>query len=1002
MLTMLGVMFTTPAFSQVDFGDYAIRLGEATTEIVPDDQWYVVYNSKDYYSTGGGYFWDGYFGMYENFGYLYSSSGPDVVASGMFAEDLKEYLVRFLPVDVTGYTAHDTYYVQFADGNYVWVPSSASDWVYTYPNISQAAALYVYRIEGTENSYAMNGANAGNMRLYSWGSGWIYCAYPDFTGDVTSSSSDYSFRIYPVELYIMDEREQALTRCINAVEEYLPYSGTFTTGTGLGCYDADAVAAFEEALLAASECYGDDVASLTADDLNTLADNLIAAYEAVVASRIPRQMEIKEGYYWICRGADYYDDDEVLTDMGIYVYIDTAANVNYALYTALSKDDATFLWQITDKGNLTYEVMNMATHTTFDDVDVSNKVTMSSTTNTMTFDYEYTNDQDEDIFLIRQSTRAEDGWYYLWGSGMKATSNSWVWAYRQDTYEYCLWRLIEVDDATAQEIIESYSDNYAAIERYNSAIEMQETFLTKESVMPSTQIDLLGELYTNLTDALAVLDSRNVWSFTEDEYEAILSAYNAFMNAFVDPTELLDLLGRAEDLVVGLVIGTDPGTWTNENAANELSSTLTEANAYYAAGSYTQEKMDEYVSSLTSQIATVAAAVNLIQEGKWYELRYATLEEIETNGWDSNNGAATESSPSLYGKYVCLANISESGGVYTITPMRTAEVLDVCVGEKLYFANLSDMSSEDIAKFRFIAYGDSYIVQNKATGLFLKTAGTSGEVTLSLHPSLFEATAIGYGENILSASTLAGDSNANLCAQLDMNILTTASDDTAGSNCGFYIEDSGESVESRYEGTEFNFSAREGAIYAICYPVSITSEEGTLYGVEVEGTEVTLLELEDNTAAAGQPCVLIYGELDDYSVSNDYEEIIIFSHGYDIAPEALTEGQLVGNYYSTIIGTGKGIASGNSFTVSKSLTSTAEDNTAYIDAGFSTDDNLTTTIGEGVFGGEDAIADIIAGVTKSGNIYSIDGKLLGKGNINTARRMGTGLYIVNGVKVVIR
>ena len=51
----------------------------------------------------------------------------------------------------------------------------------------------------------------------------------------------------------------------------------------------------------------------------------------------------------------------------------------------------------------------------------------------------------------------------------------------------------------------------------------------------------------------------------------------------------------------------------------------------------------------------------------------------------------------------------------------------------------------------------------------------------------------------------------------------------------------------------------------------------------------------------------------------------------------------------------------------------------------------------------DAIEHVINKVAKAGRIYSIDGKLVREnGTLNDVRSLGTGIYILNGVKVSVK
>ncbi len=1010
LFALLCMAFALPALAddEVDFGDYAIKIGDATREIIPNDQWYLIYNAQDYDSryTGGGYFWDVYFGTYGDYGYVCSTQGPDVVADNMLGNYVKECLVRFIPADEPNYTAHDTYYMVFGTGHYIHAKlneGSTSGYVYTYADITDATPTYVYEIEGHEGYFAMNTADENNNRFFSWGTNYYYRIYAeswgsDYVGDVTSTNSRFAFQILPVELFLLDDFDSALSNCLNTYNDYKDYSGTFTAGTTPGCYDAEAIAAFEAALEAASVCLDADVQDkYTAADLTQRADNLVDAYEALIATKVDPQVSIKDGYYFICHGIDeYYEGQPFQRCMYAYPNSDGTDNV---LFTQL-EETAYFLWKIEDAGDKTSTVYNMATNTTFNNPSYSNLLTLGSTSNTIAFDFAEVSESGDSLYSMRVSTREADSWYYFWGQlYYAAPSSNWVWVYK-NTDNLAEWSLIEVDDATAEAIIEEYMEEEGRIRAlYDSAAQMVEDFRAKEESMTVSQMSAMGSAYSQMAEMAEVFEGLSANTIDEDTYNDIKTCYDAFIALYVDPTELGEALDDVYSLANGLVVGTDPGTWSDASLVASLKAAYEEADDYYVTGSYTQEKVDEYVEALASVKAQALDASIKVEEGKWYKLRYATEAEVNANEWDPELGEATVHSPALYGKYVCAADLNEDeDGNFTVSPLTQAGAEDACIGQGLYFADAADINNEDAMLFRFIAAEGGYMLQNKATGLFLLSTGSGISVTLNAHPTLFNVTALGYGENLLAGAALNGDSNDNLAAQVERNVLAASTSSSAGSNSGLYIEENS-AVEDSYDGTEFHLMMAEGAVYTMCYPVSVYSEEATLYGIELEGTEVTLLALADNTAEAGQPCVAVFGDLDDYEGADAEEELLIFTHGYELCLTAKTEGDLVGNYYHSIIGTGMAVPSGNTFEVTTSVASTAQANTAYIDGGFSTSDVITTTIGESEY---DAIANVVSNVTKSGNIYSVDGKLLGKGNINTARRMGKGLYIVDGVKVVVR
>ncbi len=514
-----------------------------------------------------------------------------------------------------------------------------------------------------------------------------------------------------------------------------------------------------------------------------------------------------------------------------------------------------------------------------------------------------------------------------------------------------------------------------------------------------SQMSALGDIYTNLQDAIAAAQAEMSYTLTEDTYNALVEAYDAFIDAFVDPTELRTAISEAQSAVSGISIGTNPGQWNDYSTADAIATTIANANEYDKSGYYTQAESDTYVLTLTDQLQAFCDAAVKVQTDRWYQLRYATEEEIEDNGWDASLGRPNNSGEGLYGKYIAVASLVEDDGYYVVEPLATGDLATLCIGQNLYFQSKLDIAYEDYAKFRFVSVGDTaFMMQNKATGLFLKATGESGAVTLSPHPTLFNVSAIGYGENLIAGKTLRGDPQSNLHAQLVQNILVTWPDSVPGSNSGLYIEDIDETVASDYDGTQFNIAIVPGSVNTFCFPVSLTSQEGTFYGAEVEGTTVTLHPIEGNSAEPGQPFVYILGDPDSYD-AEDAEEPVAFTHGYEVEKEAQISGDLIGSYYSEVIGSRRLVASDNAFRVTSSSAATVTANGAYIDGDYNISDAIAIVISEDPFTG---ITDTLATVAQSGNVYSIDGKLVTHGNFSSIKSLPRGIYILNGVKIAVK
>ncbi len=1160
LLSLAALLLPLTAFAQLEeFEHKSISIAsQATTDLVANDQWYLVRTHWQYEA-------DGYIYDYGEGYAIPISNGLEVVYDGMRATQAAKYLVRFLSIEASAGDLHDKYYLQFGTGNYfMYYPDYYYGYGYYFAmsSLGNATQFYVYLAQNTPYYYTISTVD-GDVRMDSFGPDNYIIGGDSGETDDLSYLDDIWF-LTPVTLADLDSRDEAMMNLEDAYSDYVGYRDSFTPGTDAGCYGVDEVAAFQAALDAAAQVLDDPDALevITEEELDAMADAIVSAYEAVLASYVALAVDVAEGYYWFACGLEFtnYDSEGNPTypTKGMYS-VATEDNI-YARWDNLEYT-CPYLWKVTSKGDKLYEIVNMATDATFDEVETSTDVTMTvGGENLMVFDAGIS---DAAGFLtIRVSTQPEGGYYYLHceshssGAGTSGDIVGWI-----NTAAASSWNLIPVDDETAEAIIEAYAPVKDSQSRYLNAQtiikDAQEKMGLTGNVSVSTtklitsvdqlsspytepsegslealldedastfwhsnwsdgscdpgihylQVDLLsavdefvftftrrnadndhitewgvygapsdeaeksectflaeiftpytsntetltsseiaskgftklrfyfeatdganyqnrgyahmsefqlyeaiekensqkamlGDIYTNLEDIIAVAIAEGE-DISVDTYNALKEAYDAFIEAFVDPTDLRSALELANSTVAGMVIGSNPGEWTDNSSAGTLTTTIAEATAYNDACIYTQEQSDAYVAALEEQMANVMDAAVKVTTDKWYELRYPTLDEVEENGWSVSNGAENGTNEGLFGKYVVVADWhTDDAGINYVDPLSEGDLYKILIGHNLFFDDASDILFDDYAKFRFINVGDTaYMMQNKATGLFLKAAGTSGYVTLSIHPSLFTVAPIGFGKNLVSAWSLDGDTQSNLHAQLSYNGLVTWPSSDVNSNSGLYIEDISEDVASDYDGTSFNMSIVEGAINTYCYPVSVTATEGTIYGVYVNDTVITLAPVLDNTAEPGQPFAYISGSVDDYDAEVTDADYIEFIHGYDLNKEAQTVGKLIGTYSSVTIGAGKIIASGNTFAVSSGYTASVPANGAYVNGDYDITVTIIVEFDEETF---DSVESAIAAVAQNGNIYSIDGKFLGKGNVNTVKAFGRGIYIVNGVKVAVK
>ena len=540
---------------------------------------------------------------------------------------------------------------------------------------------------------------------------------------------------------------------------------------------------------------------------------------------------------------------------------------------------------------------------------------------------------------------------------------------------------------------------------------------------PKSQFAQLGEIATNLEKVVEAQKGTEDEDITPALYEALKTAYDAFMAEVVDPTELRELIARLDGTEVAVVVGTNPGFWTDASAGQALKKALDDAKAYNEAGVYTRNQSAAFVEDLTAKSENLLNGAIGIKTGKWYRFRFATEAEYEQYGWATTGAVANMTNDedvideALFGKYIVPAtydteevertSINEETGeettnTYTLKTVVPVDVDEVAVGNGLFVDAKADINNDDMAQFRFVAVGDTaYMIQNKATGLFIQAMGTTGSTRLSVHPTLFNVKAVGFGQNVISAESFTGQNQNFLHVQRSYNTIVTWNASTFGSNSGFFIEEAGD-VASDYNGSTFNLKVVPGAINTLCYPVEISAAEG-MYGIsKIEGTEITLAPIEK--AEGGRPFIYIDGETTDYQ--EEVEPILVeLKHGYDITPEPDTTSVLIGTYVRVELKTGDVIAEGNTFAVIKDVMQggIVEANSAYMTpegTGFKRSDYPSVTIDVDA---ADGIAAAIANVAKTGALYTIDGQLVAKkANLNSLKNMPKGVYILNGTKVTVK
>ena len=653
------------------------------------------------------------------------------------------------------------------------------------------------------------------------------------------------------------------------------------------------------------------------------------------------------------------------------------------------------------------------------------KFTRRNTNNNQITDWVICGLNDDDVSFVQSDCEELFTWNTPWNSGNQTES------FKSEPF-----------DTKGYKYIRFYNGGNNAGSAFFHLSEIQLCYDVENT---SSQYVAMGATATKLEELIEQLDPMEDEEFTIEDYNAMKAAYDAFMAKFVDPNPLRNAIATHENSTEQVVVGTDPGFWPAGSSAAQLDATIEAAKAYDAAGSYNDAQSEKYIADMDALDSNIPAEANKVQEGKWYRIRYGKEEEYEQYGW-ANDGNGVDNrvvdgevigmyNEALYGKYVTIAQDEDEVidtdadgndvNGHRVLPMAKE---DVALEAYVYGDADEDIEDKDMSLWRFINVGDSaYVIQNKATGLFLRQ---DGYMRVSVQPTLFTQLIAGYGQNAFIAKQFeSGAQWSPLHFARNYNILTlwgSLGSDGVWQGMGtkdgrrgcFFVEEV-EDVAGDYAFGDFKMRFTPGDIYGRCYPVPVTlkdTNQGVAWTVnslertagDEENPELVKLELAKITEpiAAGRPFLYIV----DGDMPEDGEEyepaICEFSFTFDLVNVPLTDGYLKGAFDSKTInqkwiGVGYGHDEG-ALEFKSSGASTGVNRTYILDTdkdaeAFAFNAELEFNFDENL---EDAIKEAIKTVSRTGNIYTLDGRLVGRGNLNSIKQKG--VYIINGMKVTVK
>lgn len=1036
LMALLFLMGGATASAQLEeLQGKAISLGVAVKEIEPGT-WYFMQqnrlpnqNTSEFCQPGetpttGGIMTD------EGVGSSVLKQSIDNIGSPVSATINAKYLVRFVS---TG--EDDTYNIQFGTGNWLASPNNAqSSTLTTTKNATKAGEYNVYNILSDEPGYF-----GFNVAPYSWridNNGVGYTVVTWDTGKKTDpfDGPNSTWSVVSVEWTEFNVRNEAMQEMAAALEKYdgTYFMTSYKSGTPApGNYDFDAVTAFNAAISAAYESEDNEEVQNMSDEeaaayYRKCVQDIIDAYNAVIASRNTTPA-VADGYYRIKSAATMsITEDGVSVNANAYLRsIADEDGTIHALWGVPDNldNDLTSLWKVTNKDGH-FDVQNMSTDARFNRefdyyTDTESSIWDSSwyiNTIKMNKEADYLISLEPSVTLddltyydIRVAPYDDDNYEYKgycyyrpWTStwGWHDSDNSWIYLWTRmggfnSNGEYQLgetnWTLEYIDEETADAIINGYANLYSVL------LAEAKANLAIANAYNGAQATVMGDVVTRLAEVINAREGLSKEDVTAEDYEALKAAYNAFMEKFIDPTTMRDAMKTYQ--YVG-IIGTNPGFWSESAEVDAFKAKYAEVEAYNATGVYTAEEITANAAALAELAKPLYDIANKVRTDKWYRIRVATEEEFDRYGWNKSSAAATTWDEAMFGKSLLVSYWDDD---YLITPDVSSE--EMVLGDYLLFDSEDDITDKTLALFRFVAVGDSaYVLQNKGTNLFLKVTDDE-DVVVDAHPSFFNVSAVGYGQNVIHAKDIWGNSQHNLYGWNYYNWLITGSETAAGGPTAFYIEEV-EDIADDYEGDAFQLWAVSGEIAPYCFPVNITgvdSDYGQMYGVAIEEGEENIIRLYPiEEANAGRPFIYIQGDYDpSYYDANAYD-YAIFKHGYTFVSEPDNNGALKGTFRKQNLPVGDVYASGNKFNVNASASRTVDADGAYIsiEGGYTAGTALEIVIDWSM---EDGIAGALASVAKSGAVYSIDGRLVSKkANVNDLQKFGKGIYILNGTKVVVK
>ncbi len=395
-------------------------------------------------------------------------------------------------------------------------------------------------------------------------------------------------------------------------------------------------------------------------------------------------------------------------------------------------------------------------------------------------------------------------------------------------------------------------------------------------------------LYSSIPTAApldaAIAKALGIVTPTQADIDELQAAYDAYIAELPDPTALNAAITKATQLLETMAEGTSPGMFPEGTDASALEEEVANAQALLESAP-TKAQIDAQVVALNAAIDALQPLRNGIKTDVWYYITNAS--ETDHANWAMR---ATVDDEHPAGSNVTEINLVET------------------------------YEGDDLAKWRFIALGDTaFVMQNKATGLYMNAAGDGTKIKLYHMPAMIKASYLGATSFLLDGYRLDNAHINPLHGQNAGHVLVGWPATDLGSNSAWNIISTEEEIVMDEIPNATNTEkmvmglpvfrtfplpvdiTAEGDVsfYSICNTVAPNEDEPN------GGIELISLENEEGILPAGVPFIAMWGMPADFKQERTPEDTLavtwIFTNVGDnevpTSPVVAEDSLVIGTYY---------------------------------------------------------------------------------------------------------